>query len=490
MKNFKYKATFTASTTLAKETKKSFEAKASIDELEGLKAIMPESKDDEDILYCSFNLAVAGLINANGHGMLPETALKMMDSFKMKPMNIEHYRQDVVGAITNVGCSSFPDNKMMSPEDCASSKSPFNLCASAIVWKHVSPYFAEYLKDTNDENSWVYKDISTSWEVGFDEFVIARGSRNLFDAEIITDEKEVKRLSKYLTQMGGTGFDDTNKEVYMVISGSPRGLGGGFTSNPAAAVKGVIVHDPCDVEDNEDETDMEEDDKKCKSSENKENNISQKTKLTVKRVNMKCKNIDELIDSIQVAASKQEIVASSAIREFIEQEIMKGAEGWKSEISVRDEKLQANETKIKDLQAAVDVAKESGAEMKATVEQLTKELEEIRKNAQEAQAQQVFDSRMSELEDKYDLSDKVRKVVSNSIRNKSEEEYAEWLSNEGEVILAGKEKKVAPVEDAVLEVKASAEIIPNASSNEENKETKLSASVKRGKDNVFVITLK
>ena len=128
--------------------------------------------------------------------------------------------------------------------------------------------------------------------------------------------------------------------------------------------------------------------------------------------------------------------------------------------------------------------------MKATVEQLTKELEEIRKNAQEAQAQQVFDSRMSELEDKYDLSDKVRKVVSNSIRNKSEEEYAEWLSNEGEVILAGKEKKVAPVEDAVLEVKASAEIIPNASSNEENKETKLSASVKRGKDNVFVITLK
>lgn len=494
MKSFKYKAIFTASTSLSKETKKSFEAKASIDELNELKALMPEVKEDEDILYCSFNLAVAGLINDNGHGMLPETALKMMDSFKLKPMNIEHWRNDVIGTISNVGYSSFPDNKLMSPEDCASCKGPFNLCASAVVWKHVSPYFAEYLKDTNDESSWVYKDISTSWEVGFDEFVIARGSRNLFDAEIVTDEAEVKRMSKYLTQMGGNGFDDTNKEVYMVISGTPRGLGGGFTSNPAAAVKGVIVHDPCDEcneeEEKEDEDPMEEDDKKCKSSENNENNISQTTKLAVKRINMKFKDVDEFVDSIQVAASKQEVVASSAIREFIEQELLKRGEGWKSEITVRDEKLQASEQKITDLQAAIDIAKESGSEMKATVDQLTKELEEIKKTAKEAQAQQVFDSRMSKLEEDYDLNDKVRKVVSNSIRSKSDEEYTEWLSNEGEVILAGKEKKVVPVEEAVFEVKASAEIVPNVSSPNEPEDTKIRASVKRDKNNVFTITLK
>lgn len=486
--SYKYKAIFEVQANFKQTSKKALESKASIDELKELTALMPEDKSDEDLLYCSFNLGVAGLVNANDHGILPATAVSMMNTFKMKPMNIEHYRSDVVGVITNVGFSSFPENKLMAQEDCADCKMPFNMAASAVVWKKVNPWFADSLKYSNKEDGWDYKGISTSWEVGFDEYVIARGSKNLFDAEIVEDEAEVKRLSKYLRQFGGTGFDDNHKEVYMVISGEPCGIGGGFTANPAAAVSGVIVHDPEDEEEDEKEMD-ESKDIILKDSNNNDKKISQSNKTTVEWINMKFKNVDEFIDCYQSSASKQEVIASSAVREFIQEQIEKGVEGWKSQVDERDAKISESASKISDLQAALDVAKDNGKTLSDSVESLKSELADIKAEAAKAKAQEIFNSRMAELDEKYEMSDKVRTVIAKSIANKSDEQYSEWLSNEGEVILAGKEKKAKEVDEAVKEVKASADIVPNTSHEDKQEPKKLSASVKRAKNGEFEITL-
>lgn len=500
----KYRIRFDAIANLEKKSFKTFEAKASIDELKELRALLPpdeEIRENDDLLYCSFNLATAGVINANNHGIRAESAVKMAESFKLKPMNIEHDRYNNVGVITSVGFSSFPGNKMMTREEALESKEPFNLCVGAVVWKVSNPWFAAYIEETNDpKDAYSYKRMSSSWEAGFNEYVIARGSKNLFDAEIIEDKEEITRLSKYLTQSGGTGFDEKNKEVYMVLSGNVRGLGGGFTSNPAAPVNGVYV--PEIKEEEEEEREEEEEDSKAEivekaskevvAEQENDKNIKNNFTPVVKRVlrsDMKFTDLDNFVDKYSEAIAKNEVIATSDVRDFVKESLLKSAEGWKSELDKQEEKAALAAKKADEMQAALDVAKEDAKANASALEALRAELAEVKAKADEAANRQIFDARMNELEEKYDLSDKVRSVIAKSILNKDEDQYNEWLANEGEVILAGKEKKAVTVEDSLKTATASADHVPNADVTEEVKVAKaLKPTAKReGRD--FVISL-
>jgi hypothetical protein len=95
---------------------------------------------------------------------------------------------------------------------------------------------------------------------------------------------------------------------------------------------------------------------------------------------------------------------------------------------------------------------------------------------------------MSALDDKYELSDKVRKVITKSIMDKTEEEYAAWLENEGEVILAGKEKKEPEhksAEEALKEATANQDFVPNTPKLETEK-TPLKATVTKKGDKTII----
>jgi hypothetical protein len=245
--NFRYKSTFCLKTSFAKQdlTFKSVASKKEVlKKLEDLKQLLPpeaDIKENPDLLYTYFNAAVVNLINLNGDGIQTETALSMAKYFKNKPMNIEHLRNNVVGYITNVGFSTFEDSKLLSESEVANLNEPFNIALAAIVWKHVDPSLANFLEEMNSDENFPYGDMSTSWEIGFNDYVIAVGSKNLSKAKLITDKAEIKKLDGYLISNGGTGFTKTGEEVYRVIVGEARPLGCAFTSNPAAAVQGVAI---------------------------------------------------------------------------------------------------------------------------------------------------------------------------------------------------------------------------------------------------------
>lgn len=485
-KQWRYKTNFTS---IANFQKKEFPGKqfsaASIDNLESLKSLGPSSqeiKDNPELLYTAFNVAVSNLVNLNGDAISNETALKIAKLFKNRPMDIEHYASDIVGVITNYGFSSFPDNQVLDENTLGADSDPFNICLAAIVWRYNNPYFAEHLKDTNEDDSWCYKGISTSWEIAFDEYVIARGSKNLSKAEIITDKDEVERLSQYLTCCGGNGFDETNTEVYRVITGDARPLGAGFVGNPAASVKGVLVIEDTeeDTPDMEDDSEMEledtkEDESKKKSScnemssANTENNlnknsqqqtiISQKQKITVNNIkSMKFTNVDELYDHLAEASAKGETYSPKDIRDLVNSQIKAANEKFEADLTSKAKELS-------DLQSLLDSAKASIAEL----EKVRVELDETKASIKEQEEKNVYNTRISDLDDKYNLNDKTRKMIANHILGKSDAEYKDWLESEGDVILAGKEKqKEEPKtpEDALKTSTASVnDQVPNASVN-------------------------
>ena len=490
MKQFQYKATFEVEASLEKRSFKNLQASASVKELKELRSLLPSDeymKEHDDLLFCSFNLAVAGMINKNNHGILPKTAERMMKYWVNRPLNIEHDRTNTIGCIINTGFSTFGENKIITVEDALKSGEPFNLCMGGVVWKVVDPYFAEYLEMTNkytDKDNYFYGKVATSWEVGFDKYVIARGSKNLFNAEIITDEKEIEKLSPFLTQFGGTGFDKKNVECYLVISGDARPLGGGFTENPAAPVKSVFIPDLEEDEeddDEENENEMEEEDSlkvsaNFKKNEDSEKNIeksekiiSQTKKITVRHINdMKFKDINDFCDKYAEASAKQEVFAASEVREFIQDQFLKEAEGWKSKVTEQEELAKASSEKVSALENDLSAAKKEADETKESLAALRKELDEIRANAEKVEKETKFNARMSELDEKYNLDEKTRKKITKDIFGYSDEEYAAWQAEDGDVILSGKEKSVADSPDKALkEAKGSADFIPNAGSDKD-----------------------
>lgn len=270
---FKYKSKFAITANLKRDDFEDgqFVSKASM-KLDGLKSLFPDKAEIEanpDLLYTVFNAAVVNLINDNGDGMLTDTAIAISKTFINKCMNLEHDRSEVVGFITNTAFSTFGTNEIISTETASQSGDPFNICLSAIVWKICNGWFAEHLQESQKEGSWSYKSVSASWEVGFNEYWLATGSKDLRRANLIKDPEQIKKLSKYLRSEGGTGFLPDGTELYRIIRGDARFLGCAFTSNPAAAVEGVLsmCKESMEEEEDEDESNSSEAMKKSKCSE-------------------------------------------------------------------------------------------------------------------------------------------------------------------------------------------------------------------------------
>lgn len=412
--------------------------------LDELKSLLPDSEEilnNPDLLYTCFNAAVANLINLNGDGITTEGAKSLVASCKNKPSNIEHERSNVIGVITNYGFSSFGDNKILNVNEL--SDAPFNISLAAIVWKLCNRGFAEFIAESQEEDGFCYKAVSTSWEVGFDSYKLAVGSKDLRKAKIIDDPEEVQANSKYLLSMGGTGFLPTGEEVYRVIGDNCRFLGCAFTTNPAAAVQGVLSVDYSKIEDDrEDGDDVEDkdsmdDDGKCKDDEHvnigddmnpdsdyddyasteKEDNFdknSEKTSQASKnRVlkRMKYKSIDELVDNLTEAHA-------SDVRDFYVSQVEKANEQY---VALQAEKDEAKQK--------LDDAIASAESFKSVAEQLQAEVAQLRASIKAQEDQVKFSERMESLKEQYDIDAAASKTIAKKINGLSDEAFAEWLED-------------------------------------------------------------
>lgn len=453
----------------------SFVSNASM-ELEDLKSLLPDSeeiKNNPDLLYTCFNAAVINLINLNGDGITTEGAKILVESTKFKPMNIEHSREDIIGVITNYGFSSFGDNKTLTEQQLTDD--PFNLSLAAIVWKISNKTFYKFILDSQDEDSEFFKTVSTSWEVGFNSYKLAVGSKDLRKAKIIDDEATVEEYSKYLSSMGGTGFLPTGEEVYRVIGDDCRFLGCAFTTNPAAAVQGVLSVDYRDFEEIEEELeeeteepeeDLEHEMKEFEEGETEGNTEPEVTELTETEasifienqdkislnkknrviVHMKYNNLDELIDHLHEAAA-------SDVRDFVVSQVEKSNDQFVALKNEKAEKEQALENALANIKNFEDES-----------QQLRDEVSELRASLKAQEDQAKFSERIESLKEQFDIDSAASKSIAKRIFGLSDEDFSEWLEDMKPLL---KSKSTA----AVLEVQGSAinVAVPNSQAEKESK---------------------
>lgn len=453
----------------------SFVSNASM-ELEDLKSLLPDSeeiKNNPDLLYTCFNAAVINLINLNGDGITTEGAKILVESTKFKPMNIEHSREDIIGVITNYGFSSFGDNKTLTEQELTDD--PFNLSLAAIVWKISNKTFYKFILDSQDEDSEFFKTVSTSWEVGFNSYKLAVGSKDLRKAKIIDDEATVEEYSKYLSSMGGTGFLPTGEEVYRIIGDDCRFLGCAFTTNPAAAVQGVLSVDYRDFEEIEEELEEEteepEEDLEHEMKEFEEGEtegsvkpevtevteteagifIENQDKISLNKknrviVHMKYNNLDELIDHLHEAAA-------SDVRDFVVSQVEKSNDQFVALKNEKAEKEQALENALANIKNFEDES-----------QQLRDEVSELRASLKAQEDQAKFSERIESLKEQFDIDSAASKSIAKRIFGLSDEDFSEWLEDMKPLL---KSKSTA----TVLEVQGSAinVAVPNSQAEKESK---------------------
>mgnify|MGYP006935481206 CR=1 FL=1 len=478
----KYTARFESKAYFCKKdfAKSNFVSKASLG-LDNLASLLPDSKeivDNPDLLYTCFNAAVVNLVNLNGDAISTEGAKTLVASCKNKPTNIEHERSSVIGVVTNYGFSSFGENKILTLDELTDD--PFNISLAAIVWKICNRSFAEFIEDSQDEDGYCYKAVSTSWEVGFDSYKLALGSKDLRRARIVEDEAEVEDFSQYLMCMGGTGFTPAGEEVYRVIGGECIFLGCAFTSNPAAAVQGVMSVDYKSVIDDQEEDDTEEEmdasikeidtgesktiDPQLEAEASIEKNfqensleISQQAKKRVFN-RMKYNTLDELVDNLQEAHA-------SDVRDFVVSQVQKANDAF---VALQSEK-EAKEKALEDAIASTEEIKAAADALKAEVAQLRASIK-----AQEDDAK--FAARMESLKEQYEVDDAASKSIAKRIDGLSDEAFAEWLEDMKPLL---KVKSQDKVDDVSLQSVASVNApIPNSQSEKEDKAAEWSQVLK------------
>lgn len=456
--------------------------------LESLKTLMPEGIDLEgniDLLAVAFNAAVVNVFNKNHDGINTDTAKAVSKYFIHKPTNIEHKKQKVVGHIISSGFSKYGTNEILQEKDIEDSYEPFNIALSALVYKTVNPDFADLVEKSSNPEDGMYNTISASWEIGFNDYAIAIGSKNLKEAEIVTDEKQKEDLKKYLKAFDGEGMMDDGTEIYRLVAGDVYPLGIGFTTNPAANVKGLIQLDKKKEKETQAAEPHEKPEKieinfndflkkiinikKNSSHAEKTHVISNKPNLnkTVQKMETK-----ELIDQLKetIAASSSEKFSDEAVANLAQ--VVSDAIKEKSDVYVQEK------AEIENQKQEAEAAKaESETRLKELEEKLTaseEALSKIQTEQEEARNLQLFNDRMSSIDEQYELNDEDRKILASEVQGLgSEEETFANYQEKLQVILKHKSKSFLEEQEKAFNEKVLAEVEKRMSTSEASESTEV-----------------
>ena len=407
---FKYHSIFDGIIVQAKiaEEEDRYLATASINQLKKFLPTHVNLDVNKDLLGVAFDAFVVNRGNKNGHIIGNDVALAMIPNFINKPFNIEHNRKTIVGFCTGYGFSAFGSSTPLTLEEIQNTTDPFNVVLSGFVWKVANPEFAAELVESSDPSSGKYLSVSASWELGFNEFNIAQGSKNLNEATIIEDEEQLLEMKDSLKVFGGSGISASGSPVYLNLQGNVLPLGIGFTNNPAAEVKGVIVRD-------------EDSDYKADANLNDINNKKSVHSNTedVKN-NMQINKLEDITDE----AIKE--ISANAVREFISNKIAEHAKDWSAKLNEKETSLEAAVAEATALKTDLESIKSEVAAMQSAIK-----ANEIAAN---------FQRRMSLIDEEFNLTDADREIIAedlNAIEN--DEAFTKWY-NKFSVLASGKKK--------------------------------------------------
>ena len=474
-------------------------AKAGIDSLKPFLDLSIDLDKNYDLIGVAFNAFVVNRANKNGQVISTDVALSSVENFKFKPMNIEHKRKNVAGLITSYGFSEYGTDKPLTLEEVQDKKTPFNVVLSGFVWRVVNDEFAVKLEKSSDPNSESYLSISTSWEMGFKNFNIAKGSLNLSDATIFSDEENITAMKDKLLHFGGNGIDEDGSPLYINLIGEVLPLGIGFTMNPAADVKGVKVFGSDDLEkkeENENDESVESasalmGEKSLESSQISEKHVETNIILNnleseelaasnnVKKEKNKKENKKMLIKSIQdLTDDSLKQICATDIRALFEEEIKKASQKFTEEKETQESAIAEAEKTRAELESQLEELRNVGEQLKA-------ELEKIKIEAEAREKEEVFQNRMSTLDEEFSLDDEERQVIGEQIKDLNQESFEKWFKAFN-VFAKGKNKKMMEEKMKMEKEKVAKDKVSDsgsASSEEVEKNTEISASEQEEKQN-------
>ena len=447
--DFKYKTSFSAVVrSLVAEEKAMYLSLAS---LANIGDFIPDVDTDKDfdLLPIAFNSFVANRINKNGDVVDTETALSIAEHFVNKPINIEHDRKKVIGAVLVAGFSEFGSDKPLDREKVKDTSGPFNVTLGGVLWRVVNDDVTDLVEEASDPSSELYQRISASWELGFNEFNVAimeAGEKNLENATIVTDKDKVNELKDHLRANGGDGTTEDGKSVYRQVIANVVPLGIGLTESPAADVKGIAtmgekILPVLEEEKAENQEEPEEGVFEENSSQELKNNVIENKDSTI----MEIKSLKDINDE-----SLKEVSASQ-VTDFIEDELEKACDKFSEEKGA--------------VEAALKSAEEDQAKLNDDHQELQKELEKVQeavKTLSEEKAErerlEQFNTRMAALDEEYKLSDEEREVLAKDIKELDEESFSAY-SDKLAILLRDKTKKAEAEAIEAEEAKIEAEKI-------------------------------
>ena len=430
----------------------------SVASLDNLKPLIPKGIDLDrniDLVGAAFNAAVVNQFNRNGDGINSSTAKELLDYFVHKPTNIEHKKQKVVGHIVNAAFTDLQNDKILNTDNLENRKDPFHISLAAVIYKTVNPEFAELLLKASDPDDMDYNKISASWELGFNDYQIALGSKDLNEAEIISDPNKIKEFQHYLRAFDGGGALEDGTPVYRLVVGEVFPLGIGFTTKPAANVKGVTTQERKKAEDNN-QSDASTTEKIQKNI----LKISQNAEIDVKNHNsfktMDTKELtmefEKMLDTKLGKKSEfsQESVANMATH--IMDKIREKDAEWKLEKEAAENQKAEAIARAEEAQASIDAFKKQ-------LEEAQEKISSLESTIATAKAEELFNSRMENIDTQYDLDDSDRVVLAKEVAALESSEAAfEDYKKKLEVILKHKSKAYKEEQQAAFQAKVEEEL--------------------------------
>ncbi len=452
IKDYKYRSVFVSQAAIHAPSEDEVKvAKASLD---GLKQLLPaniDPADDPDLLYISGDGALGGFVNKNCDGISRETAVAIHKTARNKFIDIEHCREDIVGVVLYPALTTIDTHEILTDEQALASDKPFNLSFAGVLWKVLAPMLAKYI---GQQGASTGKDVlSLSWEIAFSNYSIAVGEKEISKARLIkADDPSFAIYDKMLTGNGGTGKDAKGEPIYRVIEGDAIILGYGVVSNPAAEVKGILPIQQSAALASINEI-LKLTDEKLKDfgqalfraavergitfeaaaqtitpQKSEEKNITP-SNASVTLNNVKSMKI-ETVEQLKAALGQHE--STAAVVDLVES-IKKGSEQYAKD-------LKAQEDIVKNAEAAKVESDKTIKELKASLEKLNKELAEVRASQEATEAGQKFQERMAFFDEKFELDDEDRKLITDDIREMDDATFAAY-SKKQEKLMCGKFKK-------------------------------------------------
>jgi len=412
--------------------------------LENIRSLIPYEEanleENIDLLGIGGNMASAGLVNKNDDVMDAQTAINVAKLFKNKFINKEHDREKIIGHIITAGFSSMDDNRIISAEEALALNKPFHISTGGVLYKMVDREYIEMVEKSTDPRSQTFGAFSYSWEVAMKKIGLAIGSKDLSQAQIITDEKQVNELKKYLRAYGGSGKTNHEEEVYRLVYGECYPMGGGVVTNPAARMKTGLISD----------------DLSKKSTFTIVNpTASENSKKNCVTLNKRM-NPEEVLNRILAAVEKKETleeVKASFTSQFRE-EIKQANEDYLEKVNAEKNAREKAEKDLADLKASQDAITK---ELESTKEKLT----ELETKAAADEAANVFSERMAYFDAEYDLDDEDKQVLAADLGEldtdeasfaKYKEKMAKLMKSKSKKMKEEKEKEMkAAVDKAIQE---------------------------------------